>query len=36
MLIGSNDLSDIFDTLQSAIAGAERVIEAFDENEEVK
>lgn len=31
-----NDLANIFNTLQSAVAGAERVFETLDEDEEVK
>lgn len=31
-----NDLANIFNTLQSAVAGAERVFEILDENEEVE
>ena len=31
-----NDLANIFNTLQSAVAGAERVFETLDEEEEVK
>lgn len=31
-----NDIANIFNTLQSALAGAERVFEVLDENDEVK